>query len=98
MPLPEWLRHIPTPQYGKCGGASADCSDRPPQDKMDLLFEKHDKDLEYANGAEDPENKKRLRKLADRDLAIGLRKNLRPYRRPVYGEVYNFFAKLIFRP
>ena len=103
MPIPQWLRKFPNPlpNYGECGGASADCSTPKPIDKMDKLFLKHDKDLEYADGADDPENKKRLRRIADRDLALGLRGKfgtLEPYRRPVYGHVYNFFAKLIFRP
>ena len=100
MPIPQWLRKIGKylPTYGRCGGAAASCATPKPIDKMDKLFLKHDKDLEYADGADDPENKKRLRRIADRELALGLRKDLRPYRRPVYGEVYNFFARLIFRP
>src|SRR3990167_4666635 len=100
MEIPEWARKLGKyfPNYGECGGASASCATPKPIDKMDKLFLKHDKDLEYADKAEEKKNRERLRRIADRELALGLRKDLRPYRRPIYGEVYNFFAKLIFRP
>lgn len=95
MALPEWMRKIPTPTYGVCGGASKDCVPKP-IDKMDVLFLEHDQNLFQADQLPEPE-RTIARREADKVLAEGLRKDLRPYRRPIYGPMYNFFAKMVFR-
>lgn len=92
----DWVRHIPTFNYGKCGGAKRDCSKSKPRDWLDLAFEEHDENLRLAK----KEVKKSLRKLvekgADRKLAKILRKG-DPKKLKLWGKIYLFGAKIVFR-
>lgn len=92
----EWLRKIPHPKYGKCGGASRDCSVKPPLDDLDLAFEKHDNELFEASIETNPIKQKTMRQIADKNLAIRLRsiksKNLK-----WQGRVYRRMAMMVFR-
>lgn len=83
-----WWRRIPHPQYGNYGGAKRH---KDPVDKMDKLFKIHDRNIEKAVTKKDREE-------ADKKLGVGLRRDLRPYKRKIYGPVYHWFAKLIFKP
>ena len=84
-----WLRKIPTPTYGEFGGSYQEFTG--PVDKMDGLFRDHDENLRWADCQEE-------RDLADRELAVGLRQDLKPYHRKLYGPIYCWVAKLVFRP
>lgn len=98
MAIPEWLRRLGKldPGYGVCGGYNRDCAPPQPVDKMDMLFQEHDQNLYQTNFLEEPE-KSIARKEADKILAQGLRKDLKPYSRKIYGPIYHFFAKMVFR-
>jgi len=88
----EWLRKIPHPGYGKCGGANRDCSISKPRDWMDIAFEQHDNELQEAKTDGD-------RKKADMKLGTILREgNPKKLTRKIYGRVYLFFAKMFFKP
>lgn len=97
MPPLDWFRWIPTPKYGKCGGAEKDCSPSKPVDEMDLLFDEHDDNLYLANQLVSYYERKSARREADRILGKGLRK-LDAKKLSLYGRVYRRFAMLIFRP
>lgn len=86
----EWLRKIPHPGYGKCGGANRDCSPTPPRDWMDRAFEAHDKNLAAAKSKTD-------RKQADHALARILRAG-DPKALSWRGKIYRRISMLIFRP
>ena len=83
-----WWRKIPVPSYGEHGGNYQEYTG--PVDKMDELFKTHDSDLDKAKTMVE-------RKEADKKLGRGLRKNLKPYKHKIYGPVYHFFSKLIFK-
>ena len=93
-----WVRKLPHPTYGKCGGASKDCSTTPPRDWMDIAFKEHDEDLKIASEEKTEVLRKVARKGADRKLAKALRKgDSKKLNRKIYGPIYLFFSKLIFR-
>lgn len=100
--IPEWVRKIPTPTYGNCGGGNLDCSATgKPIDKMDACFMEHDMNCESANQAtEDPEERAKLKAEGDRILGAQLRneKDLLPYAKPIWGPIFNRGARLVFRP
>jgi len=85
-----WLRKIPTPGYGKCGGANRDCSITKPRDWMDLAFEKHDNDLHKARTQVG-------RDKADQALGKALRKG-DPKKLSLYGRIYRWGAMFVFKP
>lgn len=91
----ELLRKIPTPQYGKCGGASRDCAPIIPIDWMDVAFAKHDNDLYKTNKIVDDELRMRARKLADKNLFLSLKsgdsKELK-----LWGRIYRRLSMVIF--
>ena len=91
-----WFRWIPHPKYGKCGGRSRDCSEKPPRDWMDLAFENHDENLYIASFCEDEENRRFLEKQADKKLGIDLRKG-NPKELKLWGRIYRRMAMIIFR-
>ena len=91
-----WIRHIPSPNYGKCGGASRDCSTSKPRDWMDLAFEEHDEDLKVANEIKKEPIRELAIKGADRKLAKALRKG-NPKKLKLWGKIYLFGAKIVFR-
>lgn len=63
----EWLRKIPHPTYGTCGGARKDCSIRREKlDPLDQIFFDHDNELDLANTPEQ-------RQVADRKLNQAIR-------------------------
>lgn len=85
----KFFRWLPHPTYGKCGGASKDCSDKPPLDWMDMAFAKHDNDLYEAKSNAD-------KYMADLKLAYALREG-DPKELPFYGKVYRLMAMMVFR-
>ncbi len=91
-----WIRRLPSPTYGKCGGASKDCSLKKPRDWMDLAFEQHDKDLNLASKETTKGLKKLARKGADRKLGKKLRSGNKK-KLGLWGRVYLFGAKFVFR-
>lgn len=102
--LPDWIRRL-CPSYlgigyGYYGGAARRWVDytypRPePVDKMDEAFCTHDIALFHSNYQPDRLRKK-LRELADHELAVQLRSDLRPYAYPFWGPTFNFLARLVF--
>jgi len=93
-----WLRKIPHPGYGKCGGANRDCSISKPRDWMDLAFEEHDNDLQSAS----QKVTKVLRDLAKNNADIKLGKALRKgdpkkLNKEIWGRIYLFGAKIAFK-
>lgn len=92
----EWLRKIPHPKYGKCGGASRDCSVKPPLDEIDQAFEKHDQDLYDASIEPDQIKQKAMRQIADINLGIRLR-DADPKKLKWQGRIYRRMAMLVFR-
>lgn len=92
----EWLRKIPHPKYGKCGGASRDCSIKPPIDEIDQAFELHDKELYEASIELDPIKQKAMRQIADKNLAIRLRA-ADPKKLSLWGRMYRWGACRVFR-
>ena len=95
MSLASLFRWIPTPTYGKCGGAKKDCSPSKPRDEMDELFEQHDMNL-YASD-QLPENERKLaRKEADKILYEGLRK-VNGSKLNLYGKIYRRIAMVVFK-
>lgn len=100
MAIPDWVRKLPHPTYGQCGGGELDCSiSGHPIDKMDECFMWHDMDLFAARQLDTPEEIEYAKKAADRLLGIRLRneKDLIPYARQYYGMIYNRFARMIFK-
>lgn len=90
----EWLRKIPHPQYGKCGGAGRDCAgkcDIKPISWMDEAFKQHDNALGRAQT-----KVKEDRRNADHALARALRcgdsKKL-----GLWGKIYRFGAMIFFK-
>ena len=94
--MKEWIRKIPTPEYGHWGGAKNTCTNddtKPPIDEMDRAFMRHDICLVNANL-----NSTR-KSVCDKRLGEALRTiKGRDLKRPVYGRVYLFACRLIFRP
>jgi len=91
-----WIRSLPHFGYGKCGGASRDCSSSPVRDWMDLAFEKHDEDLRISLKEPTKGLKKLATKGADRRLGKILRSGDKN-KLGLWGKIYLFGAKLIFR-
>lgn len=91
----EWLRKIPHPKYGKCGGASRDCSVKPPIDEIDEAFEKHDREL-FESSLLPEEKQKGAKKIADKNLAIRLRA-ADPKKLKWRGRIYRRMAMMVFR-
>lgn len=85
----EWLRKIPHPQYGKCGGFGRDCSIKEPKDWLDKAFAQHDEALFEAKTPEE-------RRQADHALARSLRWG-DPKKLNWYGKLYRLGAILVFR-
>lgn len=85
-----WVRHIYTPEYGKCGGKNRDCSISKPRDWLDLAFKDHDDDLHKAVTKYD-------RDVADKRLGRKLRKG-NPKKLSLYGRAYLFVSKMVFKP
>lgn len=99
MAIPDWLRKIPHPTYGNCGGGNLDCSfSGSPVDKMDQCFMEHDFNMYSARQMDTPEEVKSATKEADKILGKQLRAEakLLPYYRTMYGVVYNRAARLVF--
>ena len=110
MPLLEWMRLIPTPKYGHCGGADADCAVKN-LDPLDALFFKHDNDLRDSEEINAPGEKLIARDRADADLGNGLMNlskddfkkipifTLRPpFLKRAYASLYRQAALKIFKP
>lgn len=93
--IPDWLRFIPHIGYGKCGGRNRDCSVREPVDKLDEAFREHDCALFEASLEPDEAKREEMRQEADKALAKRLRGDLG--RLPLWGWVYVFFAKMVFK-
>lgn len=92
-----WIRHIPTPTYGRCGGASKDCSILKKLDWMDKAFKEHDEDLRIANEIKKEPIRKLAIKGADRKLAKALRKG-DPKKLKLWGRIYRRMSMVIFKP
>lgn len=98
--IPKWIRELPHPAYGNCGGGKLDCSlSGMPIDKMDECFQHHDMNLYSARQLGTEEEIKSAEKEADIILGQQLRneKELLPYAHKFYGRIYNRFARLIFK-
>lgn len=94
MSLASLLRWLPTPGYGKCGGAWKDCSTRPPVSRMDVLFQEHDQNLWQAEQLPEPERTLAIIE-SDNELYKGL-KNIDPKELPLYDRIYRWFALKVF--
>ena len=93
----EWMRRLPHPGYGKCGGYRRNCAlpdSKMPIDKLDQLFQRHDQDLLKAREITDPVLRKEAIKEADLNFGTALRGDVGTL--SLFGKVYLFFAKLIF--
>jgi len=84
-----WIRKLPHPKYGKCGGYGRDCSLTPPRDWMDRAFEQHDKALSKCTT-------KHQCKQADHALARSLREG-DPTALKLWGRIYRRLAMMIFK-
>lgn len=93
----EWLRRLPHPKYGKCGGKGRDCSISKPIDALDAAFDMHDDDLYEADLEKDPVKQKSLRQIADKNLAIRMKK-IDPKTLKWKGRLYRRMALLVFKP
>ena len=93
----DWVRRIPTFNYGKCGGAKRDCSKSKPRDWLDLAFEEHDEDLYLAEKEVKKSLRKIIQKSADRKLAKVLRKG-DSIKLKLWGKIYRWMAMIIFNP
>lgn len=91
----EWMRKLWHPKYGKCGGASRDCSPSKPIDKLDELFAEHDSNLYLSDQLDNDEERKKARHEADQILAKGLRSDLGEL--SWKGKIYREMAKIVFR-
>lgn len=89
-----WMRKIPHPKYGKCGGASRDCSPSKPIDEMDEAFASHDLELFEADKLP-KEKRKAARKIADENLSISLRA-IDSKKLSFRGRVYRRLAMMVF--
>lgn len=83
-----WIRKLPHFGYGKCGGASRDCSIIPPHDWMDIAFKEHDDELEKAKTQEEYDK-------ADKRLGEILKKG-DPKKLRLWGRIYRRFAMIFF--
>lgn len=90
-----FMRKLPHPKYGKCGGASRDCSPKNPVDKMDDAFLIHDVALYNADQMA-KEKRKAARKKADKELANSLR-SIDPKNLGIWGRIYRRMAMMVFR-
>lgn len=90
------FRHIWTPTYGKCGGASKDCSSSKPRDWLDLAFEEHDQDLNIASKEKKEGMRKIAKRGADRKLAKALRKGDKK-KLGWWGRIYLWGSKIVFK-
>lgn len=95
MGLAALFRWIPTPTYGKCGGAKKDCSIKPPIDPMDELFQEHDQNLYMARQLSFSDGRDKAEKEADSILKEGLKK-IDPKSLSLYGRIYRRLAILVF--
>lgn len=93
----DWWRKLPHLTYGDFGGRNID---HKPNDWMDECFYMHDVQLELADKIEFPNKRKAAKLKADHNLAVCLRNKPKgaKYSRPIYGPIYNFFAKQVFKP
>lgn len=74
MSLASKFRWVPTPTYGKCGGASKSCAIlREDLDPMDQLFFDHDWRCKVASSMTDPYEKEAAYKEADKLLHLDLK-------------------------
>lgn len=90
----EFLRKIPTPTYGRCGGAAEDCSDKP-LDPMDIAFKEHDQNLYQTEKL--PEGERKIARLeADHILRQELLK-IEPKTLTLYGRLYRWSCLQIFK-
>lgn len=89
------MRKIPHPKYGKCGGASRDCSPSRPVDALDEAFEKHDLEL-YEADQLPKEKQKGARKIADKNLGIRLRA-IDSKKLSFKGRIYRRLAMTVFK-
>lgn len=90
-----WLRKLPTPTYGKCGGSALDCSTRPPHDPMDLAFQEHDQNCYQASLL--PEDQVEEAKTeADHILHQALLE-IDPSQLSFYGKLYRWACLKIFK-
>jgi len=89
MSLATIFRWLPTPGYGKCGGAKRDCSTSDPRNWMDKAFEQHDKALSEATTI-------KMKRTADNTLyqilKLGNIKEL-----SFYGKLYRIAALVVFK-
>lgn len=91
-----WLRKIPHPHYGKCGGANRDCSPSGPIDEIDEAFDLHDDELHAASLLTDPIKQKTARQVADKSLYIRLR-DADPKKLKWRGRLYRRLAMVAFK-
>ncbi len=89
----KWVRYIPTPGYKNYGGMRNKCDKDQcplPIDWMDKAFRLHDIALKKA--------RTQLGRIqADKRLGVKLRKG-NPKKLGLWGKIYLFGAKIIFRP
>lgn len=91
----KFFRFFPTPNYGKCGGSSRDCSKKKPRDWMDKAFEMHDVHLNENDKIEDPKRRKIADDLTDRILGDKLKKG-NPKLLGWWGKCYRLMAMAVF--
>lgn len=70
-----------------------------PVDGMDCACIMHDMDLFAARQIDDPEQQALALRAADLLLGLRLRKksDMEPYKFKIYGPIWNFTAKLVFK-
>lgn len=91
----EWIRGLPSPDYGRCGGADRDCSDKPITDPMDLAFREHDQNC-YQASLLPPDEVEKAKSEADHILHEELEK-IDPKTLGIYGRLYRLACLVIFR-
>lgn len=89
------------PTYGYYGGASKKWCEYPdpkptPIDEMDSAFRSHDI-ARFNSKALPPKERAEIDIRTDRVLGLRLRSNLEPFKHRVYGPIYCFIAKRVFK-
>lgn len=111
MKLPNWVRHLPHPEYGNYGGRRRRCLSHEnadknggncplPVDRMDKAFQTHDTELRHARLKYKPGPlRESALRLADEKLALTLKSLPRftGYKHKIWGPIYRFLASIPFR-